>query len=1167
MRPFAVLTVLLSAVLPPSAPAQASHTQAPAAQTTPTQTVPATTPSAPTPAPAATPSASAQALPTTPAADAFPTQALVFERSETAYRMHADGTGERDVHAWLRIQSEGAAQQFGVLAFSYAAASETPKIILVRVHKPDGTTVDTPVTEAIEMSSAVTRDAPLYSDLKELHLPVRSLSVGDTLEYDVHTSIDKAEAPGQFWGSYRFTPPASLIILSEVLTLEAPKDKYVQVWSPNHKSVVTDHGDLRTWRWESSQLVPAPKAADPSSNAPKPPKDPDQDADGRLLPSVAWTTFQSWAQVGDWYRALALPRSQPDEALRARADEITKDAKTPEDQIRALYAFVSTGTRYIGIDFGVGRYQPHAASAVLANQYGDCKDKDTLLEALLRAKGFSTAPALIGAGIAPVQDVPSPAFFNHVITTVNLPGGRIWLDSTPAVGPYQYLSAIIRDQAALVVPADAPASLQRTPALPPYPLVAKFEDAGALDAEGKFTSHVTASYRTDEELFVRTMALNIAPAEWDKASQYVSSSTGFSGTTSNTRFSSGADLSSPVVLSYDYSRHPYGDWDDRRIVPALPALEFSALDSDTTAPPADIQLGAPRTLIAVSRIALPAGYRTDLPDPIHVKTDFATFDKTYRFDGKEIVTERTIVVLKSKLPAAEWKQYQSFTKDISLGTEPWIQLIEPSVHASTTPDSTPRPSTLSSRIAGNGTITGAAASPVPGGPVTGNTTIVKLAPPAAGTPKPAATDLPADASVQQLMQSAAQQIQSRNWSGATDTLDRVKAKNPNEQNLWSSYGFIAAVQKNYDQAKTNYKKELSTHPDNVYAVGALADVENKSGDSGAARQTLQGYLAGHPGTQPGNLRLSLFLASLQTLAEDNEGALATLQSAADQNPDDRSVRLQLSNALLALDHKEEAAAAAKSVLDGTDDTLLLNNAAYVLAETGLDLAYAEETSRKSITTLEAKSAAITTEEVNSSAYAQTSLLLASWDTLGWIIYREGRPQDALPWIAAAWRNDLRPDVGDHLGQIYEALGKKDQALTAYRLAQAAIDRNNLTPDVRRHITESIARLTSAGVKSSVPSGMDALQNLRSYKIPRAGASGWGTFRIQVSTTGVVGSQQVSGEHKLASITASINAMKLPELLPPDSKAHLLRTAVVSCSEGKTCDVVFVPNSTLRNEQP
>src|SRR6201996_6230013 len=397
------------------------------------------------------------------APDNFAKEALVFERSETTIRMHSDGTGERVSHVWIRLQSEGAARQFGVLSFSYASANETPHITLVRVHKQDGSTVDTPVADAIDMPAPVTREAPLYSDLKEKHLPVRSLATGDTLEYEVQVTIDKAEAPGQFWGAQNFTPPGSLIVLAETFTLEVPKDKYLQVWSPNHKPTITEHDNLRTYRWEQSQLVPAPKTnnqADDASDA-NTPKDPDEDADGRKVPAVAWTTFHSWAEVGDWYRSLSLERAQPSDALRARAAEITKDAKTPEDQVRAIYAFVSTRTRYVGIDFGIGRYQPHSAAEVLVNQYGDCKDKDTLLEALLRAKGFSTAPALIGVGITPVEAVPSPAVFNHVITTVELPGGRIWLDSTPEVAPYRLLSAAIRDQLALVVPVEGPAALDR----------------------------------------------------------------------------------------------------------------------------------------------------------------------------------------------------------------------------------------------------------------------------------------------------------------------------------------------------------------------------------------------------------------------------------------------------------------------------------------------------------------------------------------------------------------------------------------------------------------------------------------------------------------------------------------------------------------------------------
>src|SRR5215475_10152428 len=40
--------------------------------------------------------------------------------------------------------------------------------------------------------------------------------------------------------------------------------------------------------------------------------------------------------------------------------------------------FVSSRIHYVGIDFGVGRYQPHTAEEVMSNQDGDCKDKDTL---------------------------------------------------------------------------------------------------------------------------------------------------------------------------------------------------------------------------------------------------------------------------------------------------------------------------------------------------------------------------------------------------------------------------------------------------------------------------------------------------------------------------------------------------------------------------------------------------------------------------------------------------------------------------------------------------------------------------------------------------------------------------------------------------------------------
>ena len=216
----------------------------------------------------------------------------------------------------------------------------------------------------------------------------------------------------KFWGSEHFLVEGG-VVLAQTLTLEVPAAMYVQVWSPNHAVTKAEHDGVRTYSWTSSQLKPTPKKSDASTGeaAQTAPVDTvhdvDEDADGRKLPSVAWTTFHSWADVGSWYRELALSRSAPSAAIQAKANELTQGKAVPDAQVRALYDFVSTRTRYVGIDFGVGRYQPHEAAEVLDHQYGDCKDKDTLFEALLKAKGFVVSPALIGVGVAPVPEVPS----------------------------------------------------------------------------------------------------------------------------------------------------------------------------------------------------------------------------------------------------------------------------------------------------------------------------------------------------------------------------------------------------------------------------------------------------------------------------------------------------------------------------------------------------------------------------------------------------------------------------------------------------------------------------------------------------------------------------------------------------------------------------------------
>ena len=1052
-----------------------------------------------------------------PPADPYRDEPLVFERLDTAIRMHADGTGETTVHIVVRVQSEGAARQFSVLTFPYASANETGTIDFVRVHKADGTTVETPTADAMEMPSEVTRDAPMYSDIREKHLPVRSLLPGDRLDYQVHTTRTKAEAPGQFWGAEHFVAQGG-IMLQQTLSLSVPAGTYVQVWSPKHPAKRSTRDGLEVWEWTSSQTRPSQRDASGKMTAADV-KDPDEDDDGRKLPSVAWTTFHSWAEVGDWYRGLALGRAEPTDAIRAKAADLTKNAKTPDEQVQALYRYVATQTRYISISLGVGRFQPHAASEVMANQYGDCKDKDTLLESLLKAKGFTTAPALIGAGIVPVPEVPTPAVFNHVITTVNLASGTIWLDTTAEVAPFRVLVPVIRDQNALVVPASGPASLVKTPADPPFPYLDTFDSVTTLDTKGVLKGHIEMNSRSDNELGFRLMLQRLAPSQWDDAMQYVSNAMNFAGKVSNANLRQN-DPAGPVHLSYDYLREDFGDWKNNRIYANLPALEVTVLDKEK-APEHDIDLGAPRTLQAHSVITLPAGDRAELPESVHVKRDYATYDKTYRLADGKLVVDRTVAVKQHKLAKAQWKDYLAFQKAIGMDDgEPYIVLIAPSGSSKQALSSHP------------------------------DLTVQAVAPHALNM------------SALKLLQEAESAEKRNDWDGARKDLDEAFKIDPQTPYLMSMLGWLAIRDHKPDEAIADLKAELREHPDaNSGIVMLLVNtyVQQKRFDDALA--LLQSY------SDRKDKLIPSALARVQLQKGDQEAAFQATQKFAADYPDDRAVQSEAANLFYETHHFPEATTAAKKAMDGSDDPGLINNNVYVLSEMKVDLPYAETQSRRSIDLLEKRTAEYALDQANSKAFADSSNLTASWDTLAYILLLQGKAKDAEPYFQASWFNRQDIAVGNHLAQTYEALGRKGDALRLNRLALSTEGAVNSKEDYAQ-VKANIARLEKDGVKpgsgDTIPS---SLQAMRTYQLKKpAGAQGGGTVRVQVGTTGITAAMLVTGDGSLKPVVYDAQHLPIHNAVPPGSSARVLRDAVLYCGKASpTCDFVFMTNSGITRE--
>ena len=140
-------------------------------------------------------------------------QAYVYELYQEKTRFEADGTGEEATTVRVRVQSDAALKGWGQLVFGYNSESEELKVNYARVKKPDGKVIETPLDSIRDMTSAVEREAPVYTDYREKHMTVSALQVGDILEYQRVRKIVKPATPNQFWSEHSFIK--NYIVLDE----------------------------------------------------------------------------------------------------------------------------------------------------------------------------------------------------------------------------------------------------------------------------------------------------------------------------------------------------------------------------------------------------------------------------------------------------------------------------------------------------------------------------------------------------------------------------------------------------------------------------------------------------------------------------------------------------------------------------------------------------------------------------------------------------------------------------------------------------------------------------------------------------------------------------------------------------------------------------------------
>src|SRR6202046_2463777 len=542
-----------------------------------------------------------------PAPASYSQEPFVIEQYYTTARFENDGTSQRDLAVRIRVQSDAGVQQLGELVFGYNSGNEQMEVRTVRVRKPDGTIVTAAPDSIKEMTASAAHDAPMYTDYKEKHITVPSLHAGDTIEYEIVTRTLTSLAPGEFWFAYNFLEDA--IVLDERLEVDVPQGRAITIRSPefsltngrqdyqlrvkpgttpepaSHKIPFSksDENGRTIYHWHHANLIRPPEDGKTKKKEPR--------AETKR-PDVELTTFEGWQGVAQWYAKLEKDRTEPTQEIHAKTLELVRGRENNLDKIQALYDYVAKNIRYVSLSFGLSRYQPHAAAEVFKNQYGDCKDKHTLLAAMLEAAGIRSDAVLIPSLRQLDASLPSPSQFDHMITAVPVDGQLIWMDTTTEVAPFRLLAASMRNKSALLVPSDGAGKIVEPPRDPPFLSTQRVEVDAQVNELGKLTSKLRYFVRGDNELALRIAFRRTPQTQWKELGQTVATLDGLHGEVTAVKPSDPSDTLKPFELDLDLAQPNYLDWSSKKTRVALPlaAIGVPAVPENNSGP---IHLGSP----------------------------------------------------------------------------------------------------------------------------------------------------------------------------------------------------------------------------------------------------------------------------------------------------------------------------------------------------------------------------------------------------------------------------------------------------------------------------------------------------------------------------------------------------------------------------------------------
>jgi Domain of Unknown Function with PDB structure (DUF3857)/Transglutaminase-like superfamily len=516
--------------------------------------------------------------------------------------------------------------------------------------------------EAMETALFGVRDGELVSDLKTKVLAIPAADPGNIVGYEIEQEVHPYVIQ-DIWSFQREEVP----VREAHYTLQLPAGwEYKAVWM-NHPEVAPS-GTSGQWQW----VVTDVKAIKPEDSMP-----PWGGVAGQMIVSLippggsANKGFESWADMARWQDGLDRGRRTASPEIKQKVADLTKADATPLAKMRSLAQSVQKDVRYVAIQLGIGGWQPHPAADVFTHKYGDCKDKTTLLSAMLQEIGIPSFYVSINTTRnAVTPQTPATRWFNHVILAVRLPqdvndpslravldhpklGRLLFFDPTDEWTPFGFLRGELQANYGLLVTDDG-GELIKLPQLPAdlngVVRTAKLSLSPSGTLSGDFVEQRKGDYATQQRAYLKSV-----PKDADRIKFLESlishSLTAFQITKASLVNLNQADQ--PFGYQYSLMAQNYAKTAGNLMLVRPRVVGSNSSDLLETKEPRKypVEFDGPWKNSDIVEIAIPAGYEVDdLPPAVDADYGFASYHSKTEASGNTLKYTRTFEVKELSVP-------------------------------------------------------------------------------------------------------------------------------------------------------------------------------------------------------------------------------------------------------------------------------------------------------------------------------------------------------------------------------------------------------------------------------------------------------------------------------------------------------------------------------------